>query len=40
MIQEMTEMIEINRSFENYQKIIQTLSELDKLSVSRIGRLA
>lgn len=40
MIQEMTEMIEINRSFENYQKIIQTLSDLDKLSVSRIGRLA
>ncbi|MFH1081233.1 MAG: flagellar hook basal-body protein [Pseudomonadota bacterium] len=40
MIREMTEMIEINRSFENYQKIIQTLSELDRLSVSRIGRLA
>jgi flagellar basal-body rod protein FlgG len=39
MIREMAEMIEINRSFENYQKIIQTLSELDKLSVSRIGRL-
>ena len=40
MIREMTEMIGINRSFENYQKIIQTLSELDRLSVSRIGRLA
>lgn len=40
MIREMTEMIGINRSFENYQKIIQTLSELDKLSVSRVGRLA
>ena len=39
LIREMAEMIEINRSFENYQKIIQTLSELDKLSVSRIGRL-
>lgn len=40
MIREMTEMIEINRSFENYQKIIQTLSDLDRLSVSRVGRLA
>lgn len=40
MILEMTEMIEINRSFEYYQKIILTLSEMDKLSVSRIGRLA
>jgi len=40
MIREMTEMIEINRSFENYQKIILTLSEMDKMSVSRIGRLA
>lgn len=40
LIREMTEMIEINRSFENYQKIIQTLSDLDKLSVGRIGRLA
>lgn len=40
MILEMTEMIEINRSFEYYQKIIQTLSEMDKMSVGRIGRLA
>jgi flagellar basal body rod protein FlgG len=40
MVLEMTEMIEINRSFENYQKIILTLSEMDKMSVSRIGRLA
>jgi flagellar basal-body rod protein FlgG len=40
MIREMTEMIDVNRSFESYQKIIQTLSDLDKLSVNRIGRLA
>jgi flagellar basal-body rod protein FlgF len=40
MILEMTEMIEINRTFENYQKIILTLSEMDKMSVSRVGRLA
>jgi flagellar basal-body rod protein FlgF len=40
VIREMVEMIEINRSFEYYQKIIQTLTEMDKMSVSRIGRLA
>ena len=40
MILEMTGMIEINRSFEYYQKMILTLSEMDKMSVSRIGRLA
>lgn len=40
VVKEMTEMISINRSFEMYQKIIQTLSEQDKLSTSRIGRIA
>jgi flagellar basal-body rod protein FlgF len=40
VIGEMTELIDINRTFEIYQKIIQTLSDQDKLSVSRIGRLA
>ena len=40
VIGEMTELIDINRSFETYQKIIQTLSDQDKLSVSRVGRLA
>jgi flagellar basal-body rod protein FlgF len=40
IIGEMTELIDINRSFEIYQKIIQTLSDQDKLSVSRVGRLA
>lgn len=40
IVREMADMIDIHRSFENYQKIIQTLSELDKLSTGRIGRVA
>jgi flagellar basal-body rod protein FlgF len=40
IVREMADMIDIHRSFENYQKIIQTLSELDKLSTDRIGRVA
>jgi flagellar basal-body rod protein FlgG len=39
VIKEMTEMIDIHRSFELYQKIIQTLTDQDKLSVSRVGRV-
>jgi flagellar basal-body rod protein FlgG len=39
-MKEMVEMIDGHRSFETYQKIIQTMSDLDKLSTSRIGRLA
>jgi flagellar basal body rod protein FlgG len=39
VINEMANMIEIHRSFETYQKIIQTLADQDKLSVSRIGRV-
>jgi flagellar basal-body rod protein FlgF len=39
-MKEMVEMIEVNRSFETYQKIIQTLTELDKISTSRLGKLA
>ena len=39
-MKEMVEMIDGHRSFESYQKIIQTMSDLDKLSTSRIGRLA
>jgi flagellar basal-body rod protein FlgF len=39
VVKEMTEMIDINRSFETYQKLIQTLSDQDKLSTSRIGRI-
>ena len=40
IVREMADMIDIHRSFENYQKIIQTLSELDKLSTGRVGRVA
>ena len=39
VIREMIDMIDINRSFEVYQKIIQSMSEEDKISVNRIGRL-
>jgi flagellar basal-body rod protein FlgF len=39
VINEMAGMIDIHRSFETYQKIIQTLTDLDKMSVSRIGRV-
>ena len=39
VVKEMADMIDIHRSFEAYQKIIQTLSDSDKLSTSRIGRI-
>jgi flagellar basal-body rod protein FlgF len=39
VISEMAEMINIHRSFETYQKIIQQLTEQDKLSTSRVGRV-
>ncbi len=38
-VKEMTQMMEIQRVFETYQKIIQTLSDMDKISTSRIGKL-
>lgn len=38
-IKEMVEMISIQRSFESYQKVIQTISEQNKLSTSRVGKL-
>jgi flagellar basal-body rod protein FlgG len=38
-MKEMVDMIEIHRSVEAYLKIMQTVSEQDKLSVSRLGRL-
>ena len=38
-IREMVDMIKINRSFETYQKTMQTLQEQDKLSTTRIGRV-
>lgn len=40
VVQHMIEMIDIHRSLESYQKIIQTLSDQDKMSTNRIGRLA
>ncbi|MEA3486371.1 MAG: flagellar basal-body rod protein FlgF [Thermodesulfobacteriota bacterium] len=39
VIREMVEMINIQRTFESYQKAIQTISEQNKLSTSRIGKL-
>ena len=39
VINEMAGMIDIHRSFETYQKIIQTLTDLDKMSVSRVGKV-
>lgn len=39
-IKEMADMIDIQRSFESYQKVMQTIQDLDKLSTSRVGRLA
>jgi flagellar basal-body rod protein FlgG len=39
-IREMAEMIDIQRSFETYQKVIHTMTDLDKLATSRIGKLA
>jgi flagellar basal-body rod protein FlgF len=38
-IKEMVDMIDIQRTFETYQKIILTMSDLDKISTSRIGKL-
>jgi len=39
VIKEMVEMINIQRTFESYQKAIQTVSEQDSLSTNRIGKL-
>lgn len=39
-MKEMVEMIDVNRSFETYQKIIQTMAELDKIATNRLGKLA
>lgn len=36
---EMTDMMEIQRAFETYQKVILTLTDMDKISTSRIGKL-
>ncbi|MBW2663510.1 MAG: flagellar basal-body rod protein FlgF [Deltaproteobacteria bacterium] len=39
VVREMVKMINIQRTFESYQKVIQTISEQDKASTTRIGRL-
>jgi len=39
-IQQMVTMIEIQRTMETYQKLIQTITEQDKISTTRVGRLA
>ncbi|MBW2632378.1 MAG: flagellar basal-body rod protein FlgF [Deltaproteobacteria bacterium] len=39
VIKQMVEMINIQRTFESYQKAIQTISEQDRLSTNRIGKL-
>ncbi|MCK9273907.1 MAG: flagellar hook basal-body protein [Syntrophales bacterium] len=38
-IQEMVKLIDIHRTFESYQKMMQTLQEQDKLSTTQIGKL-
>ena len=38
-VKEMISMMEIQRAFETYQKVILTISDMDKISTSRIGRL-
>lgn len=39
-IRMMTEMIDISRSYESYQKVIQFLNEATKKSINEVGRLA
>jgi len=39
-IQEMMKLIDIQRVFESYQKVMLTMQDMDKLSTSRIGRMA
>ena len=38
-IKEMVAMIDIQHSFETYQKAIQTIADLDRLSTNRVGKL-
>lgn len=40
VVKEMSDMIDLHRSVEFYQKVIQTISDQDKLATSQIGRLA
>lgn len=38
-VKEMIQLIDLQRTFETYQKLIHTISEQDKLSTGRIGKL-
>jgi flagellar basal-body rod protein FlgG len=38
-VKEMIDMMEIQRTFETYQKVILTLQDMDKISTNRIGKL-
>ncbi len=38
-VQQMVTMIEIQRSLETYQKLIQTITDQDKISTTRVGKL-
>jgi flagellar basal-body rod protein FlgG len=38
-VKEMVEMIDIQRSFEAYLKVMQTISEQDRMSTGRIGKI-
>jgi flagellar basal-body rod protein FlgF len=38
-VKEMVDMMDIQRTFETYQKIILTMSDFDKISTNRIGKL-
>lgn len=38
-VREMTDMMGIQREFETYQKIILTLTDMDRISTNRIGKL-
>ncbi|MGO9137372.1 MAG: flagellar hook-basal body protein [Syntrophales bacterium] len=40
IVKEMADMIDLHRSVEIYQKVIQTTADQDKLSTSQLGRLA
>jgi flagellar basal-body rod protein FlgF len=38
-VKEMVEMIDTQRSFEAYLKVMQTISEQDRMSTGRIGKI-
>jgi flagellar basal-body rod protein FlgF len=40
VVREMSDMIDLHRSVEFYQKVIQTIADQDRMATSQIGRLA